>query len=227
MNKFFKNPILYSFRRCPYAMRARMAIILSGSQVELREVLLKDIPKEMRNISPKATVPVLQMHDGKVLEESIDIMDWALQSNFENKIWETKIKYQGKTENILKKIDGPFKYHLDRYKYHNRYLNEKGLQSALSHREEGKRILDTIEVELSSGNKWIFGEKPSYLDIAILPFIRQYRIADIKWFDTQMPLNNIRVWLHRFLEWDVFLKTMKKYQQWIPGSKQIFFGKEL
>ena len=97
----------------------------------------------------------------------------------------------------------------------------------MSHREEGKRILDTIEVELSSGNKWIFGEKPSYLDIAILPFIRQYRIADIKWFDTQMPLNNVRVWLHRFLEWDVFLKTMKKYQQWIPGSKQIFFGKEL
>lgn len=208
-------------------MRARIAILLSSNEVELREVLLKDIPQEMRKISPKATVPVIQMQDGTVLEESIDIMNWTFQNDSDNEIWITKIRNKTKTESILNKIDGPFKYHLDRYKYHNRFLNEKDLQSPIKHREEARVILESIEDELLKGKRWIFGEKPSYLDIAVLPFIRQYRIADMEWFDCKMPLRNVRDWLHRFLDWDVFLYAMKKYQIWGPDSDPIFFGKNV
>ena len=224
METYFYKPVFYSFRRCPYAMRARIAILLSRNEVELREVLLKDIPQEMRKISPKATVPVLQMSDGTVLEESIDIMNWTLQSDLENEIWNTKIRYTAETQYILKNIDGPFKYHLDRYKYHNRFLDEKDLLPPIQHREEAMLILESIEEELKQGKKWIFGEQPSYLDIAILPFIRQYRIADMEWFDSQMPLVGVRDWLHRFLGWDVFLFAMKKYPLWKPKSDPMFFG---
>ena len=122
-------PILYSFRRCPYAMRARIAIKLCKIKVELREVLLKKIPVEMSKISPKSTVPVLLFPNGKVLEESIDIMDWAFNINDKKNILDNKKKNITVINKLLKIFDEDFKFHLDRYKYFTRYLNEKNINN--------------------------------------------------------------------------------------------------
>ena len=220
-------PILYSFRRCPYAMRARIAIKLCNIKVELREVLLKKIPNEMSQISPKSTVPVLLLPNGKVLEESIDIMDWAFNNNDLKNILDSKNKNITITTELLKLFDTDFKFHLDRYKYFTRYINEKNVKNPEHHRDKCLNILSNIEKILQDNRtSWIFEEEPSYLDIAILPFIRQYRIANIKWFDSEMPMSNVKHWVHRFLEWDTFENIMIKYVLWEDSKELIYFGQD-
>ena len=219
-----KKPILYSFRRCPYAMRARIFILLCEIEVQLREVLLRDIPIEMINISPKATVPVLQLNDGTVLEESLDIMNWATDYNDKHNLKKSKLNNINIHNEILNKFDNDFKFHLDRYKYNNRYDLSEGVKSKDTHRDEALKILYIVEKLFTNNNLWLFGNSPSYLDIAILPFIRQYRIADIQWFDEKMPYKNVRAWLMRFLEWDVFIQVMVKNKPWLNKDEPIFFG---
>ena len=217
-------PILYSFRRCPYAMRTRIFITLCQIDIEIREVHLKNIPQEMISISPKATVPVLYLNDGKVLEESLDIMNWAMDNNDKHNLKKSKLENQEKTREILEIIDGSFKGHLDRYKYNSRYKN---IEPPEYFRDKAIEILNIVEKELNNDNLWLFNNKPSYLDLSILPFIRQFRIADIHWFDNQMPLKKLHAWLLRFLEWPTFQEVMKKNKIWDPEDKPIYFGKNL
>ena len=200
-------PILYSFRRCPYAMRARMALILTSKQCELREILLKDKPDQMLKISSKGTVPVLQFSD-KVLDESLDIISWAMESNPSN------VHIYSEAEEIfslelVQLFDTKFKYHLDRYKYSSRYDVEPQ-----GHQQECKVILEGFEAKIDP-SPWIFGSKVSLLDISILPFIRQCKIANPDWFYAQ-KFNKVIDLLNYFEKDDLFMQAMQKYDLWDP-----------
>ena len=208
-------PILYSFRRCPYAMRARMAIHISGQRCELREVLLRDKPPSMLEYSAKGTVPVLILQDGKVIDESLDVIDWALNPNDPDD-WQ-RSKDKEKTKELIKINDGEFKYHLDRYKYSKRYDNE----DPEFHRKKCLKFIESINNELNN-SEYIFDDNNSYADIVLLPFIRQFRIADIDWFDA-LPYNNLKKWLSGFLDSTLLNSIMKKYDLWKEGDKSIVF----
>ena len=203
-------PILYSFRRCPYAMRARMALILASKQCELREILLKNKPDHMLEISPKGTVPVLQLPD-KVLDESLDIISWATVSNLDN------VHIFSKTEETLYMelvhlFDTKFKHHLDRYKYSSRYGADPR-----EHQKECKIILQSLDVKINP-SPWIFGHKVSLLDISILPFIRQCKIANPEWFDAQQFKKVIGL-LDYFEQDNLFIQAMQKYELWDPRKQ--------
>ena len=169
-------PILYSFRRCPYAMRARMAIHISSQKCEIREVLLRDKPPSMLEYSSKGTVPVLVLQSGEVIDESLDVIDWALNLNDPDN-WQ-RSKDNEKTKELIKINDGEFKHHLDRYKYSKRYDNE----DPEFHRKKCLSFIEKVNSELQN-SKYIFDDAISYIDISLLPFIRQFRIADNEWFD--------------------------------------------
>ena len=208
-------PILYSFRRCPYAMRARMAIHISGQKCELREVLLRDKPPSMLEYSAKGTVPVLILQDGKIIDESLDVIDWALNLNDPDD-WQ-RSKDKEKTKELIKINDGEFKYHLDRYKYSKRYDNE----DPEFHRKKCLKFIESINNELNN-SEYIFDDNISYADIVLLPFIRQFRIADIEWFDS-LPYDNLKKWLSSFLGSSLLNSIMKKYDLWKEGDKSIVF----
>ena len=208
-------PILYSFRSCPYAMRARMAIHISGQKCELREVLLRDKPPSMLEYSAKGTVPVLILQDGKVIDESLDVIDWALNLNDPDN-WQ-RSKDTKKTKELIKINDGEFKYHLDRYKYSKRYDNE----DPEFHRKKCLKFIESINNELNN-SEYIFDDNISYADIVLLPFIRQFRIADIEWFDS-LPYDNLKKWLSSFLGSSLLNSIMKKYDLWKEGDKSIVF----
>ena len=208
-------PILYSFRRCPYAMRARMAIHISDQRCELREVLLRDKPPSMLEYSAKGTVPVLILQDGKVIDESLDVIDWALNLNDPDD-WQ-RSKDKEKTKELIKINDGEFKYHLDRYKYSKRYENE----DPEFHRKKCLKFIESINNELNN-SEYIFDDNISYADIVLLPFIRQFRIADIEWFDS-LPYDNLKKWLSSFLNSSLLNSIMKKYDLWKEGDKSIVF----
>ena len=207
-------PILYSFRRCPYAMRARMALWIAGIACELREVKLADKPDELFEASPKATVPVVVQADGTVVEESLDVMDWALaQSDPEG--W-----LAGRDEELIARNDGPFKYHLDRYKYPNRYEDEEGF-GKVDHRAEGLAILRDLDTRLAD-RKQLCGEARSYADIALFPFIRQFANHDRGWFDAQ-DLPHLQPWLEAHLASDLFVSIMPKFDVWKAGDEPVYF----
>ena len=208
-------PILYSFRRCPYAMRARMAIHISDQRCDLREVLLRDKPPSMLEYSAKGTVPVLNLQDGKVIDESLHVNDWALNLNDPDD-WQ-RSKDKEKTKELIKINDGEFKYHLDRYKYSKRYDNE----DPEFHRKKCLKFIESINNELNN-SKYIFDDNISYADIVLLPFIRQFRIADIEWFDS-LPYDNLKKWLSSFLNSSLLNSIMKKYDLWKEGDKSIVF----
>jgi glutathione S-transferase len=191
-------------------MRARMALILASKQCELREILLKNKPDHMLEISPKGTVPVLQLPD-KVLDESLDIISWATVSNLDN------VHIFSKTEETLYMelvhlFDTKFKYNLDRYKYSSRYGADPK-----EHQDECKIILEILDVKINP-NPWIFGHQVSLLDISILPFIRQCRIANPEWFDAQQFKKVIGL-LDYFEQDNLFIQAMQKYELWDPRKQ--------
>ena len=188
-------------------MRARMALILASQKCELREILLKNKPDEMLNISPKGTVPVLQLPD-KILDESLDISSWACKSSvsdMHNYLKEEEIL----SDELIQLFDSEFKYHLDRYKYSSRY----GVESK-EHQNECKTILKNLEATINP-NPWIFGRQVSLLDISILPFIRQCKIANPDWFFAQKFVKVIDL-LNYFENDDLFTQAMQKYDLWDP-----------
>ena len=203
-----KYPTLYSFRRCPYAMRARLAIRLCKIQCIIREISLKAKNSEFLRVSPKATVPVLVLPNGEVLEESLDIIYWSLEQNDPYKL---KINNQlaNKTDKLIELFDTEFKFHLDRYKYSFRY----NIKNSQVHRDKARGILVQINTMLE-GNNYIWGNNISLLDISILPFVRQFRIADKEWFDDNLGLKNVNNWLNIFLNSDLLESIMKKYKVW-------------
>jgi UPF0176 protein len=205
-------PILYSFRRCPFAMRSRLALAVSGQVCELREVVLRDKPQAMLDASPKGTVPVLIDVGGQVLDESLDIMLWALERN-DPEGWLTL--EQGTVDLMLALIaefDRDFKHHLDRYKYPDRYPGD----DAEFHRTEGARYLERLNTQLSK-TPYLFGHRAALADMAIAPFVRQFAIADSEWFGTQ-PWPFLQTWLQTWVNSDLYDRIMQKYPQWIPGS---------
>ena len=183
-----------------------MAIHISGQKCELREVLLRDKPPSMLEYSPKGTVPVLILQDGSVIDESLDVIDWALNLN-DPYDWQ-RSKDTKKTKELIKINDGEFKYHLDRYKYSKRYDNE----DPEFHRKKCLKFIESLNNELNN-SKYIFDNNISYVDIVLLPFIRQFRIADMEWFDS-LPYDNIKVWLSKFLDSFLLNIIMKKYDLW-------------
>lgn len=208
------TPVLYSFRRCPYAMRARMAVFISGQRCSLREVVLKDKPEHLLEISPKGTVPVLWLTDGQVIEESREIMDWALaQHDPEGWLMPDPLS----REVLIDDNDGHFKHHLDRYKYANRYEGA----DALTHRTEAEQFIQRLETRLNS-QSFLMGPQRSYADIAIAPFVRQFANTDRKWFDTA-PYPAVQRWLTTIIEGALFRAVMTKYAQWQPESTGVSF----
>jgi glutathione S-transferase len=204
-------PILYSFRRCPYAMRARMAVAISGVRVELREVVLRDKPPELIEASAKATVPVLVLPDGAVIDESLDIVRWALgHKDPEN--W-----LAASEQDLIQQNDGSFKAALDRYKYPHRY----GLESETSHRDEGLVALAELDARLQN-HSYLCGETRGLTDIAIFPFIRQFAATNQAWFDAQ-PLPALHRWLSQQLSSDIFASIMLRYPQWYAGDAPTIF----
>jgi len=219
-------PIFWSFRRCPYAMRARMAVMASGLTVGLREILLRDKPAAFRAASPKATVPVLELGDGIVLDESRDIMFWALETSGDPAGW-LNCYHQDEQAAIafLDRLEGPFKTDLDKYKYATRYRTEQGAPvDGLAHRAAGAVFLSDINTSLAR-TPFLSGEVIGLMDYASLPFIRQFRIADESWFDAQeWPF--LQAWLQDFLASDMFRSVMVKYELWQEGAPPVLFGSE-
>lgn len=216
-------PVLYSFRRCPYAMRARLAIAVSGQPCQLREVVLRNKPQALLDASPKATVPVL-VDQGTVIAESLDIMLWALRRQDPER-WlapsnAADLDARTPLQNMLALIrqsDSVFKHHLDRYKYPQRY----DLDSGVRDRDAAALWLhETIESRLLNG--YLFGTAASLADMAILPFVRQYAHTDKVWFDAQ-PWPRITAWLEQFLSSARFERVMEKYTPWAEGEQGVLF----
>ena len=202
-------PILYSYRRCPYAMRARMALWAAKVQVELREVSLREKPQHLLQISPKGTVPVLQLPDGKVLEQSLDIMYWALQQNDAQR-WLSGDRAMADT--LIGVNDGEFKKALDRYKYPERYP----AQTALFYRQQGEQFLQRLEALLSE-HRFLLGDSASIADVAIFPFIRQFAAVDAEWFG-QSSYSRLREWLAGWVEGELFAEVMQKFPTYVEGE---------
>ncbi len=191
---------LYSFRRCPYAMRARMALRYSGVPVEIVEVSLKAKPAEMLAISPKGTVPVLDA-DGRVIDESLEIMRWALAQN-DPQNW--LLDGDSRIAELIEANDQGFKVDLNCYKYAERYPE----QPMEVYRAQGAVFLQRLE-GLLQDRDYLLADHPSLADIALLPFVRQFAHVDREWF-AQTPYPRLQAWLHNFLESDLFTSIMKK-----------------
>jgi len=211
-------PILYSFRRCPFAMRARLAVYYSKTECVIREVLLSNKPEELINLSPKATVPVMQLANGCVIEESLEIMKWCFKINDPYNFMPIYIQHKLDIENIINLIDGPFKIYLDKYKYSSHYVGEDKIKN----RDKACDILHEVENKIND-NDFMFDSKISYLDLAILPLIRQFMFVDQDWFLTLMPHKKIKNWLKNFLETEALEKIMVKFPQWKKGDKSQLF----
>jgi len=200
--------VLYSFRRCPYAMRARMALLVSDVTVELREVALRAKPAELVAASPKATVPVLVTDEGAVIDESLAITRWALGQH-DPEDW-----LAGDDVDLVATFDGAFKLHLDRYKYPDRHGADP-----IEHRQAGLSLLGLLEARLTSSANLV-RETRSLADIAIMPFVRQFAAVDPPWFDAQ-PIPAVRAWLARHVGSALFDQAMRRTRPWKPGDAAI------
>jgi glutathione S-transferase len=201
-------PVLYSFRRCPYAIRARLALYYSGIETELREVDLADKPGEMLKSSPRGTVPVLVLPDGTVLEESLDIMYWALMQNDpDNWLPQDNTNRQQIVE-LIEYNDIQFKSMLDRYKYSVRYPEH----TAEWYRDQASQFLQRLE-SLLLDNRYLLGDQIAIVDMALLPFIRQFANVDKDWFNNSQ-YNCLRNWLENLVETNLFEKVMLKQPKW-------------
>lgn len=219
-------PILYSFRRCPYAMRARLALVASEQSCELREVVLRAKPAEMLAASPKGTVPVVVLPDGRVIEESLDIMLWALETNDPQRWLQPQMGDREDMLALVRACDQEFKPMLDRYKYPQRYENV----DAMEQRAGGAQWLQGLEDRLvaadgagktdeeeGSAIAGLFGARACLADAAIMPFVRQFAQVDREWFDAQ-PWPTLHAWLAAWLESPLFARVMVRHTPWQGGQ---------
>ena len=218
-------PILYTFRRCPYAMRARMGLAYAGIEFQIREVVLKNKPPEMLDESPKATVPVLLRGDLPVLEESLDILEWSLSENDPDGWIDYPADKLLKMQNLVEENDHVFKLHLDHYKYSDRFPEDRFPQPPREvYRQAGEPFLQKLEVLLLD-TRFLFGDRISYADVAIFPFIRQFSNVEPTWFSTA-PYPGLRRWLARFLNSNLFQSVMKKYPPWEVDQPVLYFDEK-
>ena len=206
---------LYSFRRCPYAMRARLGLLFAELHVELREITLKNKPTQMLAISPKATVPVLQLIDGTVIEESLEIMLWALAQQDLQGLLNKTVLDQGNI--LIEQNDHEFKYWLDRYKYADRHFE----MTQTEYRQRGEIFLQVLE-ELLIKNTYLLGDSLTVADISIMPFVRQFAHVDRETFYS-LPYPKLQTWLQSWLEHPFFLQAMIKFQPWREGDDVVVF----
>ena len=193
-------------------MRARLALRVSGVSYEHREVALKSKPTQMLEASPKGTVPVLCLPSGQVLEQSLDIMQWALQQHDPEAWLPAAPEARVWTEEAIAVNDGEFKAHLDRYKYPQRF----GLQDGLSHRAQGAAVLMRWQQVLQqqaflAGNRW------GLADACLAPFVRQFARTDRAWFDAQ-PWPQLQAWLTAFENSEAFVAVMHKHPLWVAPA---------
>jgi glutathione S-transferase len=205
-------PVLYSFRRCPYAMRARLALRVSGLSYEHREVALKAKPAEMLAVSPKGTVPVLCLPTGEVLEQSLDIMLWALQRNDPEAWLPSSPENWALAHDDIALNDGEFKAHLDRFKYPQRF----GLVDGLSHRTQAANVLMQWQIRLQA-QAFLSGLQWGLLDACVAPFVRQFARTDRVWFDAQ-PWPELAQWLTAFENSEAFAAVMHKHPLWVSSQ---------
>jgi glutathione S-transferase len=205
-------PIIYTFRRCPYALRARLAIAVSGVCVEHREVALSNKPQAMLAISPKGTVPVLQLVDGRVIEESLDIMLWALALNDPQRWLQGEKSLPDAAKELIDTNDGPFKFWLDRYKYADRYPD----YPAEHYRQQAEEFLQHLE-SLLGVQEYLLGAHLSIADMAIFPFIRQFAAVDKAWFAAS-DYGRLQRWLDEQLVSELFSEVMVKRDCWVPPA---------
>ena len=221
-----KHNILYSFRRCPYAIRARWALLNTNQVVELREVELKNKPIELIQISKKATVPVLKTSLNKVIDESLEIMIWSIKrSNMHELFGDKNNDISKEILSLIEINDNAFKYHLDRFKYASRF----NIEESETHHSEAMKILLSLNKRLkvfSNEGKSLFlvDAKESLADWAIWPFVRQFRIADIIKFDQNREIQYLRCWLNYFFTHEKYPMVMKKNEPWSKKNDPLFFG---
>jgi len=210
-------PILYSFRRCPYAMRARMSFVSADIRCELREVVLRDKPAEMIAISPKATVPVLQLPDGTVIDESFDIMQWALTQRDPENWLNPDCGSLDEATALIEQTETQFKPHLDRCKYPDRFADV----SAADHCVAACHFIAQLEDRLEM-MPHLLGRHACIADMAIFPFVRQFANTDSDWFAAS-PYRRTQAWLARLTQGTHFARAMKKYPQWQDGDEVVLF----
>jgi glutathione S-transferase len=203
-----QRPILYSYRRCPYAMRARMALSYAGIQVEIREIALREKPAHMLAVSPKGTVPVLVLASNEVLEQSLDIMNWALQQSDVDEWIIQDQAGQKLTADLIATNDGAFKQALDKYKYAIRFPENP----PDVYRAQGEEFLQRLEILLQQ-NTYLCRNTISKADVAIFPFVRQFSMVDENWFESA-DYPSLKAWLNGLLNSQLFLGVMQKYPVW-------------
>ncbi len=198
-------PLLYTYRRCPYAMRARMALLQAGVVYQAHEVSLRDKPPAMLARSPKGTVPVLVLSNGMVLEQSLDIMRWAFEQSGDTDLWWARS--QTSSNLVLQQVcDGLFKYHLDRYKYPQRFTDAVTREH---HFEQAVAVLLNALEQLLQTQPQIGGASACATDIGIFPFVRQFAGVDPERFES-LPLPALKAWLAAWLESGLFTEVMRK-----------------
>ena len=212
-------PILYSLRRCPYAMRGRMGIALSKQQVLLREIVTKDKPSELLASSPKGTVPVLVLPDGQIIEQSLDVMNWALQQNDpQNLLRSSNPTLSQQVHQLIKVNDDEFIGHLEKYRASVRYRNIDKEQR----RQDCEGFISKLEALLTD-QAYFFGETPSLADFAVMPFVSQFVRVEKKWF-VQSEYQNVGRWLRAHLESKLYTQVMKQYPLWNETKQDCLFG---
>jgi glutathione S-transferase len=211
-------PVLYSFRRCPYAIRARMTLWYAGIVIEHREVLLSKKPNAMLDASSKGTVPILVLPDSVVLEESRDIMRWALAQHDPQAWWNES---QADMINaLIDENDDSFKTIIDHYKYSDRFPE----QSKEDYRSQGEGFLRKLE-QLLVNQKFLLGDRVTMADVALFPFVRQFAMVDNRWWE-QAPFAKLRNWLEAFKTSSLFLDAMTKIKPWSEGDPALHVGND-
>lgn len=212
-------PILYSLRRCPYAMRGRMGIALSKQQVLLREIVTKDKPSELLASSPKGTVPVLVLPDGQIIEQSLDVMNWALQQNDpQDLLRSSNPTLSQQVHQLIKVNDDEFIGHLEKYRASVRYRNIDTEQR----RQACEGFISKLEALLTD-QAYFFGQTPSLADFAVMPFVSQFVRVEKKWF-VQSEYQNVGRWLRAHLESKLYTQVMKQYPLWNETKQDCLFG---
>ncbi|CAH6922203.1 Glutathione S-transferase [Vibrio chagasii] len=212
-------PVLYSLRRCPYAMRGRMGIALSKQQVLLREIVTKDKPSELLASSPKGTVPVLVLSDGKVIEQSLDVMMWALHQNDPHDLLRSSNpSLSEQIHQLIQQNDNEFIGHLEKYRASVRYRNDDIEQR----RNLCEAFISELEAKLAH-HDYFFGDSPSLADFAVMPFVSQFVRVEKKWF-VQSEYQNVRRWLRSHLESKLYTQVMKQYPLWNDTKQDCLFG---
>lgn len=203
-------------------MRARLAIVASGLKVHVREIVLRDKPEHMIELSPKGTVPVLLLPDGKVLEQSLEIMHWALGLSDPHGLSNLSAEETVLAGQLIVLLDGEFKQHLDRYKYPERYATKESGFDRMYHRTAGVEILSQWNTFIESSGH-LTGKRLTWVDLAVLPFVRQFRIPEPDWFDALPQVAALSKRLAEFVESDWFEAAMVKLNPWKPGDPNTIF----